>query len=100
MGGGLFLMSEVPLYTHPQRLFYRVTSLIRAPPTPGPNSRPMHKALWGSQGGRFLMSEVPLWGLTTAERSRRPLDYLVVETAPHTYHSTIFSLLLYSRYRS
>ena len=54
MGGGLFLMSEVPLHTHPQRLFYRVTSLIRAPPTPGTYSRPMHKALWESWGGGFL----------------------------------------------
>ena len=41
---------------------YRGTSLIRNHTIPGPSSRPMHRALWCSLGGRqFLMSEVPVY---------------------------------------
>ena len=40
LGGGWFLMSEVPLY--------RFSSLIRNNLTVGPYSRPLSRALWWS----------------------------------------------------
>ena len=70
LGGGRFLMSEVPLYdvgpllhvtltSHPYMC--RGTSLIRNSPLVGPYSRTMSRALWWPWGGGvFLISEVLL----------------------------------------
>ena len=68
---GVFLMSEVPLYSRgggelPQRAGgrippYRATSRTRKRTPLGPYRRPMPRVLGGSVGGgRFFMSEVPL----------------------------------------
>jgi len=51
----------------------RGSSLIRNRAPPGPYSRNMARALWGSQGGwRFLMSEAPLYSCCET-RSSTPL---------------------------
>ena len=68
LGGGLFLVSEVPLYPCIEdplaalstKCVYRGTSLIRNRRPLGTYSTTMPRALWGSSGGgHFLMSEVP-----------------------------------------
>ena len=46
----------------PSFMSHRGTSLIRAPPTVGPYSRAMPRAIWWPNGGwQFLMGEVPLY---------------------------------------
>ena len=90
LGGGLFLMSKVPLYKGlasrilqvamgakltPQRA-YMGTSLIKNSAPLGPYSRPIPRDLCRSQGGgQFLMSEAPMQVYLAEKKTPPPQDH-------------------------
>ena len=55
-----------------------VSSLRVKPPTLGPHSRPVPRAIWWPYGGGvFLVSEVPLYGINTLAYPLYDFDKLV-----------------------
>ena len=94
-GGGVILMSEVPLHVHawmptsfhqsqsPQLLLScekcRGTSLIRNRLPSGPYSKALLRALWKSSGGgRFLVNEVP--GVCTHTSHQAPSGFFLKDS--------------------